>query len=73
VTDGLAKVSAVGVGMRSHRGVAAKMFRALANEKIAIESISTSEIVISALVRAADGERALRAVHGAFELDRATG
>jgi len=67
----LARLSVVGVGMRSHCGVAAKMFAALAAEQINIENISTSEIVISVLVRAADGDRALQAVHRTFELDRA--
>ena len=66
----LARVSVVGVGMRSHSGVAARMFAALAAGKIRIENIATSEIVISVLVRAADGERALQVVHQAFELDR---
>jgi aspartate kinase len=65
----LAKLSAVGAGMRSHSGVAATMFAALAAERINIENISTSEIVISVLVRAADAERALAAVHRAFGLE----
>ncbi|KPK64969.1 MAG: aspartate kinase [Planctomycetes bacterium SM23_32] len=66
----VAKVSVVGIGMRSHSGVAEKMFRALADEKINIQMISTSEIKISCVVdeeRAAD---ALRAVHQAFALDQ---
>jgi aspartate kinase len=66
----LARVSIIGVGMRSHHGVAARMFAALAAEGINIENVSTSEIVISVLVRAADGERALQAVHQAFGLDQ---
>ncbi len=70
VADGLVRVSAIGVGMRSHSGVAARMFAALAAEKIPIESISTSEIVISVLVKAAEGERALQVVHAAFGLER---
>ena len=68
--DNIAKVSVVGVGMRSHSGVAERMFRALADEKINIQMISTSEIKISCVVakdRAAD---AMRAVHKAFELDK---
>ncbi|NLG41657.1 MAG: aspartate kinase [Phycisphaerae bacterium] len=65
----LAKLSAVGAGMRSHSGVAATMFAALAAERINIENISTSEIVISVLVRAADAERALLTVHRAFGLE----
>lgn len=64
----LARLSVVGVGMRTHSGVAARMFEALAGESINIENISTSEIVISVLVRAGDAERALQAVHRAFEL-----
>jgi len=64
----MAKVSIVGVGMRNHTGVGAKMFRALANEGINIEMISTSEIKLSCVVADADGERALRAVHKAFNL-----
>jgi aspartate kinase len=65
----LAKLSAVGAGMRSHSGVAAAMFAALAAQRINIENISTSEIVISVLVRASDGDRALAAVHRAFGLE----
>ena len=65
----LAKLSAVGAGMRSHSGVAATMFAALAAERINIENISTSEIVISVLVRAADADRALLTVHRAFGLE----
>ena len=66
----IVKVSVVGVGMRSHSGVAAKMFRALADEGINIEMISTSEIKISCVVEAAKAEPAVRALHAAFELDR---
>ncbi|MFW6189851.1 MAG: aspartate kinase [Planctomycetota bacterium] len=64
----IAKVSVVGIGMRSHAGVAQKMFRALAEEKINILMISTSEIKISCVVDQERGEDALRAVHRAFEL-----
>jgi len=60
VDTDLARVSIIGVGMRSHHGVAAQMFDALAAEKINIEGISTSEIVISTLVRAQDSERRCR-------------
>lgn len=67
-----ARVSVVGIGMRSHAGVAARLFGALAAERIPIDNIATSEIVISVLVPAADAERALHAVHRAFELDRST-
>jgi aspartate kinase len=68
--DAVAKVSAVGVGMRSHSGVAAKMFKALADEGINIDMISTSEIKISCVVQADRGKDALRALHSAFDLDK---
>lgn len=67
----VAKVSAVGVGMRSHSGVAARMFKALADAGINIDMISTSEIKISCVVGADRGRDALRAIHKAFELDKA--
>ncbi|MDP8215411.1 MAG: aspartate kinase [Candidatus Euphemobacter frigidus] len=70
VEEKIAKVSIVGVGMKSHPGVAAIMFEALAEEGINIMMISTSEIKISCVVRAKDGERAVRALHQAFDLDR---
>ncbi len=66
----IAKLSVVGIGMRSHSGVAEKMFRALATEKINILMISTSEIKISCVVEGDAGRRALQAVHKAFELDK---
>ncbi len=66
----VAKVSIVGVGMRTHPGVAARMFRALAKEGINIELISTSEILISCLVREEEGEKAVRALHKEFGLDK---
>jgi len=66
----IAKVSVEGLGMRSHPGVAQKMFRALADEQINIMMISTSEIKISCVVEASKGDQALRAVHRAFELDK---
>ncbi len=62
----VAKVSIVGVGMRTHAGVAAKMFRVLANERINIEMIATSEIKVSVVVNAKYGELAMRALHDAF-------
>lgn len=68
--EDIAKVSVVGVGMRSHSGVAANMFEALAEEGINIEMISTSEIKISCVVRRAHAERAMRAVHKRFGLGR---
>ncbi len=64
----IAKVSVVGVGMRSHFGIASTMFQALADAGANVQLISTSEIKISAVVSAEDGEKALRAVHDAFEL-----
>lgn len=64
----IGKVSVVGVGMRSHVGVAAKMFEVLAKNKINIEMISTSEIKISCVVRKADAAKAVRALHRAFRL-----
>ena len=70
VEDEIAKVSIVGVGMKSNPGVAATMFEALAEEKINIMMISTSEIKISCVVKSDDGERAARALHKAFELDQ---
>jgi len=66
--DDIAKVSVVGVGMRSHSGIAAKMFAALAAKRINIEMISTSEIKISCVIKRRFAERALRAVHQAFGL-----
>jgi aspartate kinase len=68
--DHLAKVSAVGVGMRVHTGVAERMFAALAKAKINIQNITTSEIKISCLIDRGEGRRALRAVHDAFGLGR---
>ncbi len=64
----IAKVSVVGVGMKSHKGVASTMFSTLAEEKINIEMISTSEIRISCVVNAADADRAARSLHTAFGL-----
>ena len=64
----VAKVSLIGAGMKSHPGVAADMFDALAREEINIEIISTSSIRISCVVRAQDVERAVQAVHRQFEL-----
>ena len=66
----MAKVSIVGVGMRSHSGIASKMFQALAKKKINIEMISTSEIKISVIVQAQKGKEALRAIHDAFGLGK---
>jgi aspartate kinase len=66
--DHVSKVSIVGVGMRTHTGVAERMFTALAAENVNIKMITTSEIKISVLVDKAEGTRALRAVHQAFGL-----
>jgi aspartate kinase len=68
--EGVSKVSAVGVGLRAHADTAATMFETLAREEINIDNISTSEIVISCIVRREDGPRALRSLHEAFGLDR---
>jgi aspartate kinase len=67
--DAIARVSLVGAGMKSHPGVTALMFETLAAEGINIEMISTSTIRISCVVRAAEVERAVRALHSAFELE----
>ncbi len=69
-TDGkIAKVSIVGVGMRSHAGVASKMFKTLAAENINIQMITTSEIKISVIIDERYLELAVRALHSAFDLD----
>ena len=64
----ISKVSIVGVGMRSHSGVAAQMFRALANAGINILMISTSEIKVSCVIDERDTEKAVRILHDAFRL-----
>lgn len=66
--DSIAKVSAVGIGMKNHPGIAARMFKALAAENINIQMISTSEIRISCVVDAKYGELAVRIIHDAFGL-----
>jgi len=68
--DSIAKVSVVGVGMKSHSGVAAKAFKTLADENINILMISTSEIKISMVIDEKYGELAVRALHKAYELDK---
>ena len=70
VRDDIAEVSVVGVGMRSHCGVADAMFKALAKAKVNIDSITTSEIRISCIVDLDDADRALVSVCEAFELDK---
>ncbi len=68
-TDDICKVSMVGVGMRSHAGVASKMFKVLADESINIQAITTSEIKISVVIAEKYLELAVRALHTAFGLD----
>jgi aspartate kinase len=70
VNDDVAKVSVIGVGMRSHAGVAKTMFGALADKGVNIQVISTSEIKISVLIDAAYTELAVRALHSAYGLDQ---
>lgn len=72
VDDLVAKVSIVGVGMRSHAGIAAKMFEVLAREGVNIRVITTSEIKVSVLIDRKYMELAVRALHDAFELEKAT-
>ena len=70
VNEDVAKVSVIGVGMRSHAGVAKTMFTALAEKGVNIQVISTSEIKISVLIDAAYTELAVRALHAAYGLDQ---
>ncbi len=67
--DRVAKLAIVGVGMRSHAGVAAKMFKALADENINIQMISTSEIKVTVVIEEKYLELAVRALHAAFEME----
>jgi aspartate kinase len=67
--DQVAKISVVGVGMRSHAGVAATMFRTLAERGINIEAISTSEIKVSVLIDSDETELAVRVLHTAYGMD----
>jgi aspartate kinase len=67
----ICKVSIVGIGMRSHVGIASKMFRSLSEEGINIQMISTSEIKTSVVIDEKYMELAVRALHKAFELDQA--
>src|SRR6185436_15788960 len=69
--DKIVKISVVGVGMRSHAGIAAQMFDALAKEGINIQMISTSEIKVSVVVEEKYLELGVRALHSAFGLDKA--
>jgi aspartate kinase len=66
----IARISIVGVGMKSNPGVAAKMFEVLAQKKINIEMISTSEISISCIINKNSAEKAMKAVHGKFNLSK---
>ncbi len=68
--EGIAKISLIGAGMRTHPGVAADMFSALAEEGINIEMISTSSIKISCVIRAADLKKAVNAIHKKFGLEK---
>ena len=68
--ENVAKVSVVGIGMRSHSGIASKMFSTLAKNKINIDMISTSEIKISCVVSGDKGRLAARAIHKAFRLGK---
>ncbi len=70
IDDGIVKVSIVGMGMRSHAGIAARMFQILASEGINIQAISTSEIKVSCIISAKYTELAVRALHTGFGLDR---
>jgi aspartate kinase len=71
VAEDVAKVSVVGIGMRSQSGVAAKMFKVLSDEGINIKVITTSEIKISVLIERKYMELAVQALHDAFDLDKA--
>lgn len=66
----IAKVSVVGVGMRSHSGVAARLFQALAEDSVNIQLVSTSEIKISVGIEPNDADKAARVIHGAFKLNK---
>ncbi|OGX33671.1 MAG: aspartate kinase [Omnitrophica WOR_2 bacterium RIFCSPLOWO2_12_FULL_51_24] len=69
--ENIAKISIVGIGMRSHAGIAARMFKALASKKINIEMISTSEIKISCVIGKKFAESALKVLHDEFDLKKA--
>jgi aspartate kinase len=69
-TSDIAKLSVVGIGMRSHPGVAAKMFETLATSSVNIDMISTSEIKISVIIALKDADKAAGAIHDAFELGK---
>jgi aspartate kinase len=71
VHERIAKLSVVGVGMKTHSGVAATLFQALADAGINIDLISTSEIKISVVINLERADEAVRAAHAAFALDKA--
>ena len=71
--DAVAKVSIVGVGMRNHAGIAARMFRLLADNGINIQAISTSEIKTSCLIAADHADSAVAVLHDGFELGKPSG
>ena len=68
--ENIAKISVIGVGMRHHAGVAAKMFKVLGNENINIHMISTSEIKVSCVIEDRQTAKAVQVLHDAFELDK---
>ena len=68
--ENICKVSIVGIGMKSHSGVASKAFGAMANDNINIRIISTSEIKISMIIEEKYAELAVRSLHDAYELDK---
>ena len=70
IDDAIAKVSIVGVGIRSHASVAAKAFRALSENEINIVMISTSEIKLTLVVEKDDLEKAVKVLHDVFELEK---
>ncbi|MEW6535999.1 MAG: aspartate kinase [Candidatus Auribacterota bacterium] len=70
VNEDIAKISVVGIGMRSHSGVASKMFNLLAQAGINISMISTSEIKISCVIREGEAKQAVKVLHEGFELDK---
>ncbi|MDP6388177.1 MAG: ACT domain-containing protein, partial [Candidatus Pacebacteria bacterium] len=70
IDENMSKISIIGAGMRSHSGIAAKMFRVLAEENINIMMISTSEIKISCVIENKYTELAVRVLHKAFELEK---
>ena len=65
----IARISIVGSGMRSHRGVAAKMFQTLAEHEVNIEMITTSDISVSCIINQAQAEKAVKALHKVFNLE----